>query len=165
MNVSLSWRHKEHLFVILEYSFAVRKTSNVRASSIFHFPYITRKSSTVGINFVSKRFGMVIIPLFFKLSFNQSKIYFFLVTGCCSTFPYNFFLSGITIEGTICLRATVTIKNPFCFFLKNLFVMSFDYLWHVLSTNIAYFNSVFVKKLERWKCFSIKFKNIFATFC
>ena len=128
MNVSLSWRHKEHLFVILEYSFAVRKTSHVRASYIFHFPYITRKSSTVGINFVSKRFGMVIIPLFFKLSFSQAIIYFFLVTGCCSTFVYNTSFSGITIEGTICLRATVTIKNLLCFFLKNLFIMSFDYL-------------------------------------
>ena len=31
-----------------------------------------------------------------------------------------------------------------------------------MSTTTAYFNGVFVKDFEREKCFSIKFKNIFA---
>ena len=108
---------------------------------------------------------MVIIPLFFKLSFSQSKIYFFLVTGCCSTFVYNTFFSAIAIQGTIYFNSTVTITSLLCYFLNNLFVMSFDYLWHVLSTTIAY--SAFSLKilcnlLERAKCLSIKFKNIFS---
>ena len=87
MIASFSWRHKERPFVILEYAFAVRKTSHVRAG----------------------------------------------------------LLSATAIEGTICLNSTVTIESPLFFFLNNLFVMSFDYLSHVLSTTIAYFNGVFVK--------------------
>ena len=140
MTASFSWRHKEHLFVILEYAFAFRKTSHVRVVVtfflFFHFPYITWKDSTVTITFVFKRFYMVIIPLFFKLSFSQSKVYFFRVTGCRCTFVYHTFLSTIAIEETGCLNSTVTIKSLLCFFLNNLFVMSFDYFWHVLSTTI-----------------------------
>ena len=46
--IAKSWRHKEHLFVILEYAFAVRKTSHVRATfSFFHFPYITHNKKIV----------------------------------------------------------------------------------------------------------------------
>ena len=109
---------------------------------------------------------MVITPLFFELSFSQSKIYF-RVTVCCCTFVYHAFLSAITIERTICLNSTVTLKSLLCFFLNNLFVMPFDYLRHVLSTAIAYFNGFLLKilcnLLERGKCFSIKFKTIFAT--
>ena len=44
----------------------------------FHFLYVTWEGSTAGIEFVLKRFAMVIIPLFFELSFSQSKIYFFI---------------------------------------------------------------------------------------
>ena len=35
MIACFSWRRKEHLFVILEYVFAVRKTSHVRAGATF----------------------------------------------------------------------------------------------------------------------------------
>ena len=108
--------------------------------SFFHFPYVTWDGSAVGIKFVFKRFDMVIMPLFFELSFSQSKIYFFSVTGCCCTFVYHTFPSAITIEGTLCLNSTITLESLLCFFLSNLFVMPFDYLWHVLGTAIAYFN-------------------------
>ena len=149
MIASFSWRHKELLFVILEYAFTVRMTSHVRAGVtpflFFHLPYITSEGSSVDIKFIFKRYDMVIIPLFFKLSFSQSKIDFFRVTGYCCTFVYHAFFSAITIEGTICLNSTVTRESLLCFFLSNLFVMPFDYLWHVLSTAIAYFNGVFVK--------------------
>ena len=149
MIASFSWRHKENLFVTLEFAFAVCKTSHIRtvvtSFPFFDFTYTTWEGNTVGIKFVFKRFDMLIIPLFFELSFNQSKMYFFRVTGCCCTFVYQAFLSGITIEGKICLNSTATLEGLLCFFLKNLFVMLFDNLWHVLSTAIAYFNSVFVK--------------------
>ena len=73
MIANFSWKYEEYLFVILEYVFAVRKTSHVRAGATFflflHFPYV--EDSTVGIKFVFKRFGMVIIPLFFELSFKS----------------------------------------------------------------------------------------------
>ena len=129
MIARFSWRHNEHLFVILEYALAVRKTSYVRAGVTFfffsHFPYITSEGSTVGIRFVFKRFDMVIIPLRFELSFSQSKIYFFRITGCCCTFVYHTFLSAITIKGTICLNSTVTLKSLLCLFLNNLFLCPF----------------------------------------
>ena len=147
MIASFSWRHKEHFFVILEYAFAVRKTSHVTAGVtffFFHFLYITWKGSIVGIKFVFKRFDKVIIPLFFELSFSQSKIYFFRVTGCCCTFTYHTFLFAITVEETICLESTVTLESPLCFFLNNLFVMPLNYLWHILSIAIVYFNGVFL---------------------
>ena len=67
---------------------------------------------------------MVIIPLLFELSFSQSKIYFFPVTGCCCTFAYHPFLSAITNERKICLNSTVTLESLLCFFLNNLFVNS-----------------------------------------
>ena len=57
---------------MLEYAFAARKISH-----IFHFPYITQQSSTVGIKFIPKRFDMIIISLFFKLFLSQLKIYLF----------------------------------------------------------------------------------------
>ena len=61
---SISWRHKQQLFVLLEYSFAIYAASHVRAGvtffSIFHFPYKSLKSITVSIKFVSKRYDMVI---------------------------------------------------------------------------------------------------------
>ena len=82
--------------------------------SIFQFPYITRKSCTVGIKFVFKRFDMVIVLLLFKLSLSQSKIYFFQVTGCCCTFIYDTFLCAITIEEVICLNSA--IKSLLCLF-------------------------------------------------
>ena len=115
---------------------------------VLHFFFIshtciTGKSITAGKKFASKRFDMVKIPLSFKLSFSQSKIYFFWVKDCCCTFVYRTFLSAMTIEGTICLHCTVKIKSLLCFFFNNLFVMSFDYLRHVLNTTLAYFNSVF----------------------
>ena len=53
MIASFSWRHEEHLFAMLEYAFAVRKTSHVRAGVavfsffFFHFPYLTSNGSTV----------------------------------------------------------------------------------------------------------------------
>ena len=100
---------------------------------------------------------MVIIPLFFKLSFNQSKIYFFLATGCCSTFVYNTFFSAIAIQGTIYFNSTVTITSLL--------------FWHVLSTtialsfeyNLAVSLEILCNLLEWAKCLSIKFKNIFST--
>ena len=88
---------------------------------------------------------MVIIPLLFKLFFSQSKLYFFRVRLLLYIFVYHAFISAITIDGTIYLNFTVTFKSPLCFFLKNLFVMPFDYLWHVLSTTIVCFNGIFVK--------------------
>ena len=88
------------------------------------------------IKFVSKRFDMIIATFLFKLSFSQSKINFFRVTGCCCTFLYHTFLSAVTAEGAICLNSTVTIKSLLCFFLNNLFVRSFDFMWHVLITSI-----------------------------
>ena len=108
---------------------------------------------------------MVIIPLFFELSFIQSKIYIFRVIGCCCTFVYHAFLSAITIEGTICLNSTVTLESLLCFFLNNLFVIPFDYLSHVLSTALTVFLLKILCNLQgrSGKCFSIKFKNIFAT--
>ena len=146
MITSFSWRHKKYFFVILEHAFAVRKTSHARAGvTFFHFPYINCDGSAIGIKFAFKRFDMVIIPLCFEISFSQSKIYFFRVTGCCCTIVYHAFLSAIGIEGTICLNSTVTLEGLLCIFLNILFVMRFDYLWHVLSTAIAYFNGVFVK--------------------
>ena len=121
-NLSLLWRHKEHLFVMLEYAFPVHKISHVRAGvtfSIFLYPYLIRKSSPISIKFVSKRFDMIIILLLFKFSLSQSKIYFFRVTECCCTFVYQTFLSAISIEWAICLNSTVTIKGvsvqSFCF--------------------------------------------------
>ena len=105
--------------------------------------------------------------MLFKLSLIQSKRYFFRVTGCCCTFVYCTFISAITIKGTICFKSTVTIKRLLCLFLINIFVLSFDCLWHVLSITITYL-TVFLLKilynlLERGKYFSNKFENIFAT--
>ena len=121
MIASFSWRHKEQLFVILEYAFAVCKTSHVRASVtfflFFHFPHITSEGGTVIIKSVFKRFDMVIIPLCFELSFSQYKIYCFRVAACCCTFVYHAFLSAITIEGTICLNYTVTLQSLLCLLL------------------------------------------------
>ena len=132
MIASFSWRHKELLFVILEYAFTVRMTSHVRAGVttflFFHLPYITSEGSSVDIKFVFKRYDMVIIPLFFKLSFSQSKIYFFQVTGCYCTFVYHTFLSAITIKGAICLNSIVTLESLLCSFRNILFVMPSDYL-------------------------------------
>ena len=128
MIATFSWRYKEHLFVLMKYAFAVRKASHVRAGvTIFFvcFPYRTWKGSTVTLKFVFKRFDMAIIPPFFKFSFNQSKIYIFGVTGCRCSFKYHTFFSASTIEGTICLNSTVTIKSLLCLFPNNLFVMSY----------------------------------------
>ena len=52
MIASFSWRHEEHIFAMLEYALAVRKTSHVRAGVavfffFFHFPYLTSNGSTV----------------------------------------------------------------------------------------------------------------------
>ena len=80
--------------------------------------------------------------------------------------PYQLCLSAIIIAGTICLNSTVTLESLLCFFQNNLFVMPFDYLWHVLSTAIDYLTLFLLKilcnLLEWGKCFSIKFKNNFA---
>ena len=53
-----------------------------------------------------------------------------------------------------------------CFFLHNLLVTSFNYLRHVLSTTIAltvFLLKIFCNLLQREKCFSINFRNIFTT--
>ena len=108
--------------------------------SYFQFPYVTWEGSIASMKFVFKRFDMIIIPLFFKLSFSQFEICFFRVAGFCCTFVYHGFLSAITIKGTICLNSTVKLESLFCFFLNNLFLVPFEYLLYVLSTAIAYFN-------------------------
>ena len=137
MIANFSWRQKEHLFVVLEYVSAVLK-SWCYIFSFFHFPYVTWKGSTVGIEFVFKRFDMVIIPLFFELSFSQSRIYFFRATGCCCTFVYHAFPSAINTEGKFCLNSTVTLESFLCFFLNNLcyalwlFVTCFGYSYSLL---------------------------------
>ena len=170
MIASFSWRHEEHIFVMLEYVFTVRKTSHVRSGAIFfsffHFPYVTWEGSAVGIKFVFKRFDMVIMRLFFELSFSQSQIYFFWVTGCWCTYVYHAFPSAITIERTLCLNSTITQESLLCFFLRNIFVMLFDYLWHDLSTAIAYFNGLFVKDFVQFSWMGeVFFYQIQEYFC
>ena len=48
MTASLSWRHKEHLFVILEYVFADGKTSHVRAGATFFLFFMSHTCNLRG---------------------------------------------------------------------------------------------------------------------
>ena len=98
--------------------------------------------------------------LLFKLSLSQLKIYFFFEWQVVAVHFYiiSFLQSAMSGQSvlTLQLKSRVSSVSLWSFF------MSFDYLWHVLSTTTAYFNGVFVKDFERKKSFSIKFKNIFA---
>ena len=127
MIASFSWRHKEHLFVMLEYAFAVRKTFHVRADItffFFHFPYITRKSSAVGIKF----YFITDHNTFFKLSFSQSKIYFFRVTSCCCTF---------VLTKAICLNSTLAIKRVSCVSFWIIFLLYPSIICHMFEYNYS----------------------------
>ena len=147
MVASFSWKHREHIFVMLEICFRISWDLSCWSScyvfSIFYFLYVTQKSSAFAIIFNSRMLKMIILPLLFKLYFSQSKIYFLRVRDCCYTFAYHAFVSRVTSERpTLQLQSRVSCVSFWTIF----FVTSFDYLWHVLSTSIGYFNRIFNKE-------------------
>ena len=152
MIVSFSWRYKEHLFVILEYAFAVRKISHVKAGiiffSFFHFRYITWKGSTVTIKFFFKRFNMVMIPMFFKLSFSQSKYTFFesQVVAAHLSITLSFLQSPFRGDNLSQLYSYNRESRAFCVSFWTIFLLCPLIICYVLSTTTAYFNGVFVKE-------------------
>ena len=168
MIASFSWRHKKHLFVMLEYAFAVRKTSHGDGVPFFYYsPYMTWKGSTVCIKFAFKRFDMVIIPLFFKFSFSQSKICFFEshVVAVHMYITHFFLQSPLRWQSVVTLQfqSRVSCASFWTIFLLCPLIIC-DKFWVQLKlTLMVFLLKILCSLLEPGKCFSIKFRNIFAT--
>ena len=110
---------------------------------------------------------MVIMPLFFELSFSQSKIYFFelQVVAVHLYITLSFLQSPLRGQSvlTLQLHSRVSCVSFWTIFLLCPLIIC-DMFWVQLWLTLAVFLLKILGNLLEWRrCFPIKFKNIFAT--